>query len=125
MRIDTVFVGLGLTALLAGTLFGAWMGALEKFQFANAHAHLNLLGFVTGTLYGLIHRTYPSLRDSRLAWPQFVLHFLGVAIFVPGLVLVDRTGNASLVVPGGAAVIVAVLLFLYIFLSRAGRAVAA
>src|SRR5689334_9825928 len=98
MRIDTAFIGIGLIFLFLGMSFGGWMGASEDFQFADAHAHWNLLGFVVPTLYGLIHRSYPELRRSRLAWPQFIGHFIGVLIFVPGLFVVTITGSPILVI---------------------------
>ena len=67
MRIDVCFIGLGLVFLIAGISFGGWIGASSHFEFADAHAHLNLLGFVVPTLYGLIYRSYPDLMRSRLA----------------------------------------------------------
>ena len=60
MRIDVTFISFGLVFLICGMVFGMWMGATQDFQFADAHAHLNLLGFVVPTIYGLIHRAYPT-----------------------------------------------------------------
>ena len=111
MRIDTVFIGIGLIVLFCGMAFGAWMGSTEDFQYADAHAHLNLLGFVVPTLYCLLHHSYPGLRRSRLAWPQCILHFAGVLTFVPGLFLVIRTGNPTVVIIGATIVMLATLVF--------------
>ena len=117
MRIDVVFIGIGLVVLVAGMAFGMWMGMNENFQLADAHAHLNLLGFVVPTLYGLLHHTYPSLARSRLAWPQCIAHFVGVLVFIPGLVVVIQTGNPAGAIAGATIVMLATLTFGYIFLS--------
>lgn len=115
MRIDVVFIGLGFVLLLCGMVFGMWMGAREAFQYADAHAHLNLLGFVLPTLYGLLHRSYPDLARSRLAWPQCVAHFLGVLIFVPGIVMATIGNNTAAAIVGGIIVLLATVTFGYMF----------
>jgi hypothetical protein len=117
MRIDVVFIGTGLVVLVAGMAFGGWMGATDNFQYADVHAHLNLLGFVIPTLFGLLHRAYPDLARSRLAWPQCIAHFVGVLVFIPGLVIVGQTGNPLVVIAGASIVILATLTYGYIFLS--------
>ncbi|HEV2551031.1 MAG TPA: hypothetical protein VGU20_27215 [Stellaceae bacterium] len=115
MRIDVTFISFGLVFLICGIAFGMWMGARGDFQFADAHAHLNLLGFVVPTIYGLIHRAYPSLALSRLAWPQCIAHFVGVLIFVPGIVVVTLTGNQLIVIVGSIMVVLAALTFGFVF----------
>ena len=115
MRIDVVFIGTSLVFLVAGIVFGGWIGAASQFQYADAHAHLNLLGFVVPTLYGLIYRCYPDLARSPLARPQYVAHFVGVLIFVPGLIVVTLTGSPAVLIPGAVLVLLALLAFAYIF----------
>ena len=117
MRIDVTFIGLGLVFLICGMAFGMWMGAQEALQYADAHAHLILLGFVIPTLYGLLYRVYPNLTRSRLAWPQCIMHFLGVLIFVPGILIVTLTGNEVVVIIGSVLVMLATLTFAFIFLT--------
>ena len=119
MRIDITYISVGLVFLIIGMAFGSWMGMTENGQFATAHAHWNLLGFVAGTLYGLIHRAYPKLRESRLAWLQFFTHYAGVLIFVPGLLLAIMTNNPIVVIIGSVLVLLATLIFAWMFISRA------
>lgn len=119
MRIDVTFIGGGLVFLIGGMAFGMWMGAHEDFQLADAHAHLNLLGFVISTLYGLIHRAYPDLARSRLAWPQCIAHFIGVLIFVPGIAIVTLTGNQFTVIIGSTVIMLATLTFALVFFTAA------
>ena len=117
MRIDVTFIGIGFVILICGMAFGMWMGAHEAFQYADAHAHLNLLGFIIPTLYGLLHRVYPDLARSPLALPQCIMHFLGVLIFVPGILIFTLTGNEAAVITGGILVMLATLTFTFVFLT--------
>lgn len=43
-------------AAMTGMALGIHMGIAQDFTLAPAHAHLNLLGWVTMALYGLYHR---------------------------------------------------------------------
>jgi hypothetical protein len=117
MRIDVTFVGVGLLFLIFGMVFGMWMGAREDFQLADAHAHFNLLGFVVPAIYGLVHRAYPSLARSRLAWPQCIAHFVGVIIFVPGIVVSILESNQLLVIAGSTILTLATVTFGFIFVA--------
>lgn len=116
-KIEIVFITVGLITLLLGMVFGMWMGAREDFQLADAHAHLNLVGFVVPVFYGLIHRAFPAMAASRLAWPQLGAHFLGVLIMIPGIVIVIQTGQSAFVIAGAVVVLLATLLFAFIFLT--------
>jgi hypothetical protein len=118
MRISQLFIVLGLTCLLVGMSFGFWMAANENFEFADAHAHWNLLGFVTSTLYGLVHRAYPRLAESKLAWPQFALHAVGALSTGPGVIMAIATGHSNLAMISGAMVFLAALTFLWMFISQ-------
>lgn len=117
IRIETVFITAALLILPIGMAFGMWMGAREDFQLADAHAHLNLLGFVVPTLYGLIHRAFPAMAASRLAWLQLIVHFVGFLIMIPGLVIVIQTGHPAFVIAGAMIVFLAALLFAVIFVT--------
>jgi hypothetical protein len=117
MRISQAFIGLGLLFLIVGMGFGIWMGIRQDFQFADAHAHWNLLGFVTSTLYGLVHRTHPAMAKSRLAWPQFWLHIVGALSVGPGVMLAISAHQDTLVIIGSVLVLLAALTFLAMFLT--------
>jgi hypothetical protein len=122
VRISQLFIVLGLCCLLVGMGFGFWMAANENFTFADAHAHWNLLGFVTSTLYGLVHRAYPRLSDSQLAWPQFALHAVGALATGPGVLIAIATGRSFLAMISGVMVFLAALTFLFMFLTAKAEA---
>src|SRR6516164_3126497 len=118
MRVHVVFIGLGLIFLVIGMVFGVWMGITKNFQYLDAHAHWNLVGFVTSTLYGLIHRAYPKLATSRLTWPQCILHVVGVLIFAPGIILAVISNQVIAAAIGGVCIILAALMFMWIYFTH-------
>jgi hypothetical protein len=121
MRVHVVFIGLGLIFLVTGMGFGIWMGIAHHLEYAASHAHWNLVGFVTSCLYGLIHRAYPKLAKSWLTWPQCVLHTVGVLIFAPGIVLAAMSNQRIPAAVGGTMIILAALMFIWIFLANDRR----
>jgi len=121
MRVHVVFIGLGLIFLVIGMAFGMWMGITKNFQYLDAHAHWNLVGFVTSTLYGLIHRAYPKLAASRLTWIQCILHVAGVLIFAPGIIFVVMTRNEIGVIIGSTLILAAALMFMWIYFTHDHR----
>ena len=44
MRYDAIFIGAGLVILLAGEIFGMWMGMTGNFQLGPSHAHIEVVG---------------------------------------------------------------------------------
>ncbi len=79
-----------LLAVLSGILgmaMGIAMAAGHDFTLAPAHAHLNLLGWVSLSLYGLYYRAYPQAAEGWLPRLHFALATAGVAIAVPALAL--------------------------------------
>ena len=114
-RMDRAYVLVGLVWLVFGMSYGIWMGITEQFNFANSHAHANLVGFVASVLFGLIYRAYPSLAQSRLATIQFAVYEIGAVLLVAGKAVVDSGGGNSLVKGGSLVVLVGAVLMLAIF----------
>ena len=121
MRVHVVFIGLGLIFLVIGMAFGMWMGMTNNLQFAPAHAHWNVVGFLTSAVYGLIHRAYPKLAESRLTWPQCIVHVVGVLIFAPGIILAITTRQEIGAIVGGVLIILAALMFMWIYFTHDHR----
>jgi hypothetical protein len=112
-------------AALAGTIgiiLGIHMGITQDFTLAPAHAHLNLLGWVSMALYGLYHRAVDS--TSRLAWAQVTMAGLGFPAMSGGLAVYLATGSEAvmpLVIIGSLATLLGMVLFLIIVIRDAGR----
>ncbi|MGZ3182071.1 MAG: hypothetical protein ACXU8N_06480 [Telluria sp.] len=103
---------------VAGVLLGITMGASGNHTLFPVHAHLNLLGWVSMALFGLIGNAYPAMATGRVAALHFWFHNLGLPVLLCALALRlgGRTdvepiiGLASLVV-GGATLLFAWLVF--------------
>jgi hypothetical protein len=63
---------------VCGVSWGIYMGATKNFNDVPVHAHLNLLGWVSLGLCGLIYAKAPHLEQSLLAKAHFWLHNLGL-----------------------------------------------
>jgi hypothetical protein len=67
-RVSAAFFAVGVVYLLLGMAWGMHMGEAEDFTMMPAHAHLNLLGWVTMAIYGTFYAlTHASLKP-KLAW---------------------------------------------------------
>ena len=126
MRYDAIFITTGLVCVLAGMAFGIWMGIGGDFTYAPAHAHLNLVGWVTLSLYGLMHRAYPALATAKLAPAQLVLAIVG-AVTVPfGIIQAigagDHSGPPLMAIASSLGIILAALMFTSMFVGKAAFA---
>ncbi|QFU16032.1 hypothetical protein [Microvirga thermotolerans] len=86
-RIDITFILLSVLCLTTGLVLGMNMGAAHDFQLAPVHAHLNLLGWTSLALFGLIYRSYPALQASWLAKAHLVLSGVSAFGFPAGIYL--------------------------------------
>jgi len=112
---DRLYIMTGFLWLIAGMIFGIYLGITDQLQFAITHAHANLLGFVISVLFGLIHRNWPALRASRLALPQFALFEIGALVLVAGKYDIDGGGGGSLTPPGAILVVLGTLVMFWMF----------
>ena len=113
-RVSAAFFALGAVSVFLGMLWGMHMGAAEDFTMMPAHAHLNLLGWVTMALYGTFYAlTHASLKP-KLAWTNFILSAIGVAAMIPSLALY-LTGHDAKSLPGIIAGEAATVLGLLVF----------
>ena len=78
-----------------------------------AHAHLNLLGFVSLFLFGFYYRLHPSLDRSRAALIQVSAWIAGTVVMTIGVGLIHtgREAGDPLAAIGSLAVLAAMLMF--------------
>jgi hypothetical protein len=100
-RISQWFIGTAVLYVIVGMIGGIIMGARQDFTLAPAHAHLNLIGWVSLALMGFYYNANPAKAESRLATIQFWVSTIGLWIMIPGLVLTLR------LVPAGEAIVIA------------------
>ncbi|MEO9169289.1 MAG: hypothetical protein ABI230_12880, partial [Aestuariivirga sp.] len=101
-RISKNYIMIGLVWVLVGMIFGTWLGGSNHNNFANSHAHINLLGFVVSSLFGIFYWAYPNMAKSKLAQWQFIIYEVGVAILVIGKVMVDNNAQPNVFLVAGS-----------------------
>ena len=79
-NLDRMFVLTGVVFLLAGMALGLKMSMPQDFTLHGLHAHLNLLGFVVMTLFGLCYHSWPRMQEGVLATVHYLLHTVTVAV---------------------------------------------
>ncbi len=114
MRIAQYCLAVAATAATCGMGLGIAMAARQDFTLAPAHAHLNLLGWVSMALYGLYYRSAPGIRP-RLAWTQAIAGTVGFVTMFGGLATLLTTGDPraeAAIGIGAIAAVLGMLLFL-------------
>jgi hypothetical protein len=115
VRIEHFCIAVGATAALCGMGLGIAMAVRQDFTLMPAHAHLNLLGWVSMALYGLYYRGAAVLRP-RLAWTQVGFATAGFVAMTGGLAALLSTGNArfeAIISVGAICAFVGMALFLF------------
>lgn len=99
MDISRAFMVLGSLYLLVGIGFGMYMGATQDHSFLPLHAHINLLGFVLMTVFGLVYRQFPAMAGNMFGRVHFWLHQAASLILLIMLFLLfsGRLTEASMV----------------------------
>jgi len=107
------FIKIAAVYFSIGVLLGMTMGMIHDFRLTSTHAHINLLGWVSTALFGIIYSIYPSVATTKLATIHFWLHNIGLPVMVIGLVLESFGVSAALpiMIVGSLAVVIGTLLF--------------
>jgi hypothetical protein len=113
-RVAAAFFAIGVVYLFVGMMWGMHMGESEDFSMMPAHAHLNLLGWVTMAIYGTFYALTHASLSPRLAWTNFALAAGGVAVMIPALALYLSSHDAKYI-PGLVAGEVMAVLSLLVF----------
>lgn len=115
MRFDIWYIALALMFLLVGEAVGEWMARIHDHSAALVHSHLNVVGWATFAIFGLVHRAYPAMAASNLALVQFLLMMVSTILFVAGLWLVWAVGEPLGAILGSYGVMAATLMFVVMF----------
>ena len=103
-------------AAIAGMLWGLDMAISENHAAAPAHAHLNLLGWVSLFLFGIFYRLHPSLDVTKLALAQVWVWIIGTIVMAVGVGLISTgTTSAEPIAAVGSLIVLAdMLLFAWL-----------
>jgi hypothetical protein len=84
-RAGIIWIKLAVLYLIIGISLGMAMGASQNFTLRPVHAHVNLLGWTTMALAGLIYSVFPKAGASRLARLHFWLLNLALPVMMVAL----------------------------------------
>jgi len=103
-------------AAIAGMLWGLDMAISENHAAMPAHAHLNLLGWVSLFLFGIFYRLHPSLDATKLALAQVWVWIIGTVVMAVGVGLISTgTTSAEPIAAVGSLIVLAdMLLFAWL-----------
>jgi hypothetical protein len=125
MKASSLSFRIAVVFALAGIAMGIAMGVTRDHSVMPAHAHLNLLGWVSLFLFGIYYHLHPAMDGSRLARIQVAICSIGtfvltaaVAAIHMGYTAADPVAAVSSLVLLGAMVLFGILVF---WPSLAGR----
>src|SRR5436309_8979395 len=78
--------------VIVGMIWGIVMGISRDHSAMPAHAHLNLLGWVSLFLFGAFYHLHPAIDRSRAALIQAAIWIIGTVILTIGVWLI-HTGH--------------------------------
>jgi hypothetical protein len=116
MKASSLSFKAAILCVLAGMIWGLQMAISGDHSAHPAHAHLNLLGWVSLFLFGVYYRLRPSLEHDKRALAQVWLWLVGTIVQAIGVGLV-HTGTESgepLAAGGSVVVVAAMLLFAWL-----------
>jgi cbb3-type cytochrome oxidase subunit 1 len=118
-RIAQLYFKTAILFLIVGIGMGLKMAISQDHSVIGAHAHCNLLGWVTMAIFGGYHALNPRKAERRLAMIQYYVYTAGVVLMVPSLYLM-LLGNAAMepiVAIASIITFIGVLLFAFIVFS--------
>jgi len=108
------FLKIAVLYLAIGVSLGLYMGITGSFGLHPVHAHLNLLGWASLALCGLVYTAFPAAAETRLAKAHFWLHNLGLPPLMLALALL-LSGNAAMEpVVGILSLVVGLGIFMFV-----------
>ena len=119
--IARTFVTLGVVCAVIGMAWGIQMSASGDHMLSPAHAHLNLLGYVSLFLFGIYYHLVPSAAEGIIAKVHLAVAVAGVVIIVPGIVQAIQQTGETLAKIGSVLTILSMVVFLIVVLTSAGR----
>lgn len=130
--ISNWFLRLAVLYLIAGVSFGIFMAASHDHSMFPVHAHLNLLGWVSLSLFGVIYRLWPAAAQTRLArihfWTYVPAHFVQMILLAAlyrGYTAVEPPLAVASLLVGAAIVCFAVNVWRHTAASSAAAGLAA
>ena len=84
-RVSLAFFTFAALCGLTGMGWGIYMGVTQDHSTFSAHAHLNLLGWVSAALMGGFYALAKHRAPRRLPWINFWLSSVGTVVMIPSI----------------------------------------
>lgn len=101
---------------IIGIGIGLFMSATIQLNWAAAHAHVNLVGWVSTAIIGLVYAVYPKAGKSTLGTWTFWLYNIALPFLLASMFMVqipNMLGFAHIFTfAGGGALTLGVILFI-------------
>jgi hypothetical protein len=112
-RVGIIWIRIAVVYLLLGVAMGIAMGASQNFTLRPVHAHINLIGWTTLALAGLIYSVFPEAGTSKLAKAHFWLLNLALPVMMGALAMLvtGRVGAAPVLVASELVAAAAIVAF--------------
>lgn len=123
--ISQLYFKTAIVFLIVGIMMGLQMSISGNHNVIGAHAHANLLGWVTMALFGTYYAFMREKAQSRIAMIQYGVYTVGVVIMTPSLyfMLQDNPALEPLVAAGSLIAFAGVLVFAFVVFSGESAAV--
>jgi peptidoglycan/LPS O-acetylase OafA/YrhL len=119
-KVSDLFFKTAVVWLILGISAGLQMAISGDHGAFPAHAHINLLGWVTSAIFGGYYALNPAKAARKIAMIHYGLYNVGLVIMLPALYLMLHGGYSALepVVAGGSLIVAAaVLVFAFVVFS--------
>ena len=117
-NIDRWFIAMAIIYAIVGMALGLWIGINQDLTHTPLHAHINLVGWASMAIFGLIYRAYGDVAASPLAKLHFALTAIGTPVMLAGIPFAHSGGSELPVVAGSLTVFAATIVFLLNFTSN-------
>ena len=114
-RVSELFFKTATVFLILGIGAGLQMAISGDHGAFPAHAHINLLGWVTSAIFGGYYALNPAKAERRIAMVHYGVYTLGLAIMMPALYLMLQGNPAIEPIVGVGSLIVAAAVLIFAF----------
>jgi peptidoglycan/LPS O-acetylase OafA/YrhL len=120
MKASSVSFPTAVLAVIAGMIWGIVMAISRDHSAMPAHAHLNLLGWVSLFLFGIFYHLHPAIDRSKAALVQVTAWIIGTIVLTIGVGLIHTGHDAGepFAIGGSLTVFAAMLLFGWLVVRR-------
>lgn len=115
-KMGAKWIKLAVLYFIIGIALGLFMSATIQLKWAAAHAHVNLVGWASTAIIGLIYTAYPKAGLNILGKWSFWLYNVGLPFLLISMFMVQIPGAIGFAhiftFSGGGALALGVILFI-------------